>query len=79
LGDSADSELHSFCVLHGPAIAVSGEAFLGFRSFDRWCELLVPLELGLSSPFGISLTDSGSFAEESGKISHTTGEVKKRT
>jgi hypothetical protein len=40
------------------------------RSFDRWGELLVPLELELSSPFGISSNESGSFTEESEKISH---------
>jgi hypothetical protein len=31
---------------------------------------LVPLKLGLSSPFGISSIDLGSFAEESRKKSH---------
>jgi hypothetical protein len=67
-GDSADSELHSFCVSHGPGIVVPGEAFWGLGSFDRWGELLVRLELGLSSPFGISSIDSG-FVEEFGKIS----------
>jgi hypothetical protein len=52
-----------------PGIAIPGEAFWGLRSFDRWGELLVPLKLGLSSPFGITSIDSGSFVEESGKIS----------
>jgi hypothetical protein len=70
LGDSADLELCSFCVSHVPGIAVPGEAFWGLRSFDRCGELFVPLELGSSSPFGISSIDSGSFIEESGKISH---------
>jgi hypothetical protein len=57
-------------MLHRPRIVVLGEAFWGLGSFDSWGELLVPLELGLSSPFGISSIDSGSFVEESGKISH---------
>jgi hypothetical protein len=69
LGDSADLELHGFCVSHRLGIVVPGEAFWGFGSFDKWGELLVPLELGLSSPFGILSIDSGSFAEESRKIS----------
>jgi hypothetical protein len=69
LGDSADSELYGFCVSHGHGIAIPGEAFWGLGSFDRWGELLVPLELGLSSPFGILSIDLGSFTEESGKKS----------
>jgi hypothetical protein len=67
--DSANLELHGFCVSHRPRIAGLGKAFWGLRSFDRWGELLVPLELGLSSTFGISSIDSGSFAEDSEKIS----------
>jgi hypothetical protein len=70
LGDSADSELRGFCMSHGPGIVVMSEAFWGLESLDRWDELLVPLKLGLSSPFGISLIDLGSFIEESRKISH---------
>jgi hypothetical protein len=57
LGDLADSELRGFYVLHGPGIAVPGEALWGLESFDRWGELLIPLKLGLSSPFGISSID----------------------
>jgi hypothetical protein len=56
-------------VSHVPRISIPGEAFWRLRSFDRWGEVLVPLKLGLSSPFGISLIDSGSFTEESRKIS----------
>jgi hypothetical protein len=69
LGDSVDSELHGFCVSHRIGIPIPGEEFWGLGSFDRWGELFVPLELGLSSPFGISSIDIGSFAEESRKIS----------
>jgi hypothetical protein len=54
---------------HEPGIAIPSEAFWGLESFDRWGELSVPLELRLSSCFGISSIDSGSFIEESGKIS----------
>jgi hypothetical protein len=70
LGDPADSELYGFCVLHRLGIVVPSEAFWGLRSFDRWGKLLIPLELRLSSSFGISSIDSGSFIGESGKISH---------
>jgi hypothetical protein len=70
LGDSADSELRGFSIGHGLGIAVPREALWGLGAFDRWGELVVPLRLGLSSPFGISSLDSGTFTEESGKISH---------
>jgi hypothetical protein len=69
LGDSANSELFGFSIGHGTGIDVPGEAFWGLKAFDKWGELLVPLGLGLSSPFGISSLDSGAFAEESRKIS----------
>jgi hypothetical protein len=67
--DSTDSERRGFYVSHRPGIVVPGEALWGVGSFERWGELLVPLELRLSSTFGISSIDSGSFTEESGKIS----------
>jgi hypothetical protein len=70
LGDSAVSKFHGFSIGHGPRIVVLGEALWEVRAFDTWGELLVPLELGLSSPFGISSLGSGPFTEESGKISH---------
>jgi hypothetical protein len=69
LGDSAILEFHGFSIGHRPGIAVLGEALWEVRAFDTWGELLVPLELGLSSPFGISSLDSRSFAKEFGNTS----------
>jgi hypothetical protein len=54
MGDLANSELCGFSIGHGPRITVPGEAFYELGAFDPWGELLVPLKLGLSSPFGIS-------------------------
>jgi hypothetical protein len=70
LGDSAISEFRRFSIGHGPRIAVPSEALWDVEAFDTWGELLVPLELRLASPFGISSLDSGPFVEESRKISH---------
>jgi hypothetical protein len=69
LGDLAVLEFRGFSIGHGPGIAVPSEALWEVGAFDMWGELLVPLELGSSSPFVISSLDSGPFAEESGKIS----------
>jgi hypothetical protein len=65
----AVAEFCGFSIGHRPGIAISGETLWEVRAFDTWGELLVPLELELSSPFGISSLDSGPFVEESGKIS----------
>jgi hypothetical protein len=70
LGDSANSELCGFSIGHKPRIVVLGEEFWGLGAFGRWDELLVPLGISLSSPFGISSLDSGAFIEESRKKSY---------